>query len=150
MKRYNSGILGMKESDNGTWVEYPIFELLREKCLANDDLAKHRLDIIQERNERIIILQKEIEQWDIEYNELIEESVRKINNLEEILNQKDEEIYKIMEKNTSLFYSLEESKKKLKGQTRFSDIKHNIFIFSIVLSIVFTVFTTINAFGGIL
>ena len=140
----------MKVYDNGDWVQYPIFELLQEKCLANDDLAKHRLDIIQDRNERIIILQKEVEQWDIEYNELIEESVRKINNLEEILNQKDEEIYKIMEKNTSLFYSLEESKKKLKGQTRFSDLKHDIFIFSVVLNILFTVFITINAFGGIL
>ena len=150
MKRYKSGILGMKVYDNGDWVQYPIFELLQEKCLANDDLAKHRLDIIQDRNERIIILQKEVEQWDIEYNELIEESVRKINNLEEILNQKDEEIYKIMEKNTSLFYSLEETNKKLQLQSKCADLKHDIFIFSVVLNIVFTVFTTINAFGGIL
>jgi hypothetical protein len=150
MKRYKSGILGMKVYDNGDWVQYPIFELLQEKCLANDDLAKHRLDIIQDRNERIIILQKEVEQWDIEYNELIEESVRKINNLEEILNQKDEEIYKIMEKNTSLFYSLEESKKKLNVKSKFTDLKHDTFIFSVVLNIVFILYNTITAFGGIL
>ena len=146
MKRYKSGILGMKEYDNGDWVQYPIFELLQEKCLKNDDLAKHRLDIIQDRNERIIILQKEIEQSDCDYDDLRV----KYQDLLSIGGEQEKEIYKIMEKNTSLFYSLEESKKKLKGQTRFSDIKHDIFIFSVVLNIVFTIFTTINAFGGIL
>ncbi len=53
--------MGMKESENGEWVEYPIFKLLQEKCLANDDLAKSRLETIQERNEEIIILKQELD-----------------------------------------------------------------------------------------
>jgi hypothetical protein len=61
MKRYFSSFMGMKESENGEWVEYPIFKLLQEKCLANDDLAKSRLETIQERNEEIIILKQELD-----------------------------------------------------------------------------------------
>ena len=56
MKRYFSSFMGMKESEKGEWVEYPIFKLLQEKCLANDDLAKSRLETIHERNEEIITL----------------------------------------------------------------------------------------------
>lgn len=146
MKRYFSSFMGMKESENGEWVEYPIFKLLQEKCLANDDLAKHRLDIIQDRNERIIILQKEIEQSYCDYDDLRV----KYQDLLSIGGEQEKEIYKIMEKNTSLFYSLEESKKKLNVKSKCADLKHDIFIFSVVLNIVFIIFTTINAFGGIL
>ena len=61
MKRYFSSFMGMKESENGEWVEYPIFKLLQEKCLANDDLAKSRLETIHERNEEIITLKQELD-----------------------------------------------------------------------------------------
>ena len=139
MKRYKSGILGMKVYDNGDWVQYPIFELLQEKCLANDDLAKDRLDMIQARNTEIIRMKKESEESHIKYQKIIDRINNEYISLEGFANGKDNTIY-----------ILEANNKKLQLQSKCADLKHDIFIFSVVLNIVFTVFTTINAFGGIL
>ena len=139
MKRYKSGILGMKEYDNGDWVQYPIFELLQEKCLANDDLAKQRLDMIQARNSEIIRMKKESEESHIKYQKIIDSLHNQNNSFQGFVSGKDNTIY-----------NLEAINKKLQLQSKCADLKHDIFIFSVVLNIVFTVFTTINAFGGIL
>ena len=139
MKRYKSGILGMKVYDNGDWVQYPIFELLQEKCLANDDLAKDRLDMIQARNTEIIRMKKESEESHIKYQKIIDSLHNQNNSFQGFVSNQDKNIYKIQEAN-----------KKLQLQSKCADLKHDIFIFSVVLNIVFTVFTTINAFGGIL
>ena len=149
MNRYNRSLFGMNKSETGEWVAYPIFELLQEKCLSNDDLAKQRLDIIQERNSTIILKQKEVEEIHIKYQGLLDIMNNQNISLEEILRQKDEELYKIMEKNTSLFYSLEESKKKLNIQSKFSDIKHDIFIFSAVLNAILSLAMAAMYFGGV-
>ena len=63
---------------------------------------------------------------------------------------KKSELEKVITDKDNLIYNLLAINKKLNGQSKLSDIKHDIFIFSVVLNIVFTVFTTINAFGGIL
>jgi hypothetical protein len=143
MIRYTNGLFGnMKESKTGEWVSYSLFESER---LLLEDLAASRLDIIQERNSTIILKQKEIEEIHIKYQGLLDSMNNQNISLEEILRQKDEELYNMSEKNTSLYYALVEAKKKL-----FSDIKHDIFIFSVVLNIALTGFTIITEFGGIL
>ena len=149
MNRYNRSLFGMNKSETGEWVAYPIFELLQTKCLENDDLAEQRLDIIHERNSTIILKQKEVEEIHIKYQKLVDGMNTHNILLEEVLKQKDEELYNMSEKNTSLYYSLEESKKKLNIQSKFSDIKHDIFIFSAVLNAILSLTMAAMYFGGV-
>jgi hypothetical protein len=58
MKRYFSSFMGMKESEKGEWVEYSLY--LSEMRLL-EEIAKTRLNTIQERNEEIIILKQELD-----------------------------------------------------------------------------------------
>jgi hypothetical protein len=57
-----------------------------------------------------------------------------------------EEVIKIKD---NTIYNLQLINNKLKGKNKFSDIKQDMFIFSVVMNIIFTIFTTINAYGGI-
>ena len=139
MNRYNRSLFGMDKSEKGEWVAYPIFELLQTKCLENDDLAKDRLDMIQARNTEIIRMKKESEESHIKYQKIIDSLHNQNISFQGFVSSKDNTIY-----------DLEAINKKLQLQSKCADLKHDIFIFSVVLNIVFTVFTTINAFGGIL
>ena len=139
MNRYNRSLFGMNKSETGEWVAYPIFELLQTKCLENDDLAKDRLNIIQERNSTIILKQKEVEETHIKYQGLIDSMNNQNISLEGFVSSKDNTIY-----------NLEVINKKLNVQSKFSDIKHDIFIFSVVLNLVLSLALTAMYFGGIL
>jgi len=139
MNRYNRSFFGMDKSEKGEWVAYPIFELLQTKCLENDDLAKDRLNMIQARNTEIIRMKKESEESHIKYQKIIDSLHNQNISFQGFVSSKDNTIY-----------DLEAINKKLQLQSKCADLKHDIFIFSVVLNIVFTVFTTINAFGGIL
>ena len=127
MKRYFSSFMGMKESENGEWVEYPIFKLLQEKCLANDDLAKSRLETIHERNEEITTLKQELDTLEQGYVGLRDEISRMeghIYSLEEILEKKEEHIDLLSNTND-----------KLTGVSKLNDVKTDLFIFSISLNV---------------
>jgi len=139
MNRYNRSLFGMNKSETGEWVAYPIFELLQTKCLENDDLAKDRLNIIQERNSTIILKQKEVEETHIKYQGLIDSMNNQNISLEGFVSSKDNTIY-----------NLEVINKKLNVQSKFSDIKHDIFIFSVVLNVILSLALTAMYFGGIL
>ena len=128
--------MGMKESENGEWVEYSRFE---EERLLLEELAASRLDMIQARNSEIIRMKKESEESHIKYQKIIDSLHNQNISFQGFVSGQDKNIYKIQEAN-----------KKLQLQSKCADLKHDIFIFSVVLNIVFTVFTTINAFGGIL
>lgn len=136
MERYFSSFMGMKESEKGEWVEYSRFE---EERLLLEELAANRLDMIQARNSEIIRMKKESEESHIKYQKIIDSLHNQNNSFQGFVSNQDKNIYKIQEAN-----------KKLQLQSKCADLKHDIFIFSVVLNIVFTVFTTINAFGGIL
>ena len=136
MERYFSSFMGMKESEKGDWVEYSRFE---EERLLLEELAANRLDMIQARNSEIIRMKKESEESHIKYQKIIDSLHNQNNSFQGFVSNQDKNIYKIQEAN-----------KKLQLQSKCADLKHDIFIFSVVLNIVFTVFTTINAFGGIL
>lgn len=136
MDRYFSSFMGMKESEKGEWVEYSRFE---EERLLLEELAANRLDMIQARNSEIIRMKKESEESHIKYQKIIDSLHNQNNSFQGFVSNQDKNIYKIQEAN-----------KKLQLQSKCADLKHDIFIFSVVLNIVFTVFTTINAFGGIL
>ena len=136
MKRYFSSFMGMKESENGEWVEYSRFE---EERLLLEELAASRLDMIQARNSEIIRMKKESEESHIKYQKIIDSLHNQNISFQGFVSGQDKNINKIQEAN-----------KKLQLQSKCADLKHDIFIFSVVLNIVFTVFTTINAFGGIL
>lgn len=129
----------MDKSEKGEWVAYPIFELLQKRCLENDDLAKDRLNIIHERNSTIILKQKEVEELHIKYQKLVDGMNNHNILLEGFIKGKDNTIY-----------NLDEIIKILQSKSKFSDIKHDVFIFSVVLNGVFILYNTINAFGGIL
>ena len=135
MKRYFSSFMGMKESENGEWVEYSRFE---EERLLLEELAASRLDMIQARNSEIIRMKKESEESHIKYQKIIDSLHNQNISFQGFVSGQDKNIYKIQEAN-----------KKLQLQSKCADLKHDIFIFSVVLNIIFTVFTTINAFGGI-
>ena len=135
MKRYFSSFMGMKESEKGEWVEYSQFE---EERLLLEELAASRLDMIQARNSEIIRMKKESEESHIKYQKIIDSLHNQNNSFQGFVSNQDKNIYKIQEAN-----------KKLQLQSKCADLKHDIFIFSVVLNIVFTIFTTINAFGGI-
>ena len=139
MNRYNRSLFGMNKSETGEWVAYPIFELLQTKCLENDDLAKDRLNIIQERNSTIILKQKEVEETHIKYQGLIDSMNNQNISLEGFVSSKDNTIY-----------NLEVINKKLNVQSKFSDIKHDIFIFSAVLNVILSLALAAMYFGGIL
>jgi len=139
MNRYNRSLFGMNKSETGEWVAYPIFELLQTKCLENDDLAKDRLNIIQERNSTIILKQKEVEETHIKYQGLIDSMNNQNISLEGFVSSKDNTIY-----------NLEVINKKLNVQSKFSDIKHDIFIFSVVLNVILSLALAAMYFGGIL
>lgn len=136
MKRYFSSFMGMTESENGEWVEYSQFE---EERLLLEELAASRLDMIHTRNTEIIRMKKESEESHIKYQKIIDSLHNQNNSFQGFVSGKDNTIY-----------NLEAINKKLQLQSKCADLKHDIFIFSVVLNIVFTVFTTINAFGGIL
>ena len=139
MNRYNRSFFGMDKSENGEWVAYPIFELLQTKCLENDDLSKQRLDIIHERNSTIILKQKEVEEIHIKYQKLVDGMNNHNILLEQVLKQKDNTIY-----------NLEIINNKLNVQSKFTDIKHDIFIFSAVLNVILSLALAAMYFGGIL
>lgn len=139
MDRYNRSLFGMNKSETGEWVAYPIFELLQTKCLENDDLAKQRLDIIHERNSTIILKQKEVEEIHIKYQKLVDGMNNHNILLEQVLKQKDNTIY-----------NLEMINNKLNVQSKFTDIKHDIFIFSAVLNAILSLALAAMYFGGIL
>ena len=139
MNRYNRSLFGMNKSETGEWVAYPIFELLQTKCLENDDLAKQRLDIIHERNSTIILKQKEVEEIHIKYQGLIDSMNNQNMSLQGFVGGQDNTINK-----------LEAINKKLNIQSKFSDIKHDIFIFSAVLNAILSLALAAMYFGGIL
>ena len=139
MNRYNRSFFGMDKSENGEWVAYPIFELLQTKCLENDDLSKQRLDIIHERNSTIILKQKEVEEIHIKYQKLVDGMNNHNILLEQVLKQKDNTIY-----------NLEIINNKLNVQSKFTDIKHDIFISSAVLNAILSLALAAMYFGGIL
>ena len=139
MNRYSRSLFGMNKSETGEWVAYPIFELLQTKCLENDDLAKQRLDIIHERNSTIILKQKEVEEIHIKYQGLIDSMNNQNILLEGFVSGKDNTIY-----------NLEAINQKLNVQSKFSDIKHDIFIFSAVLNAILSLALAAMYFGGIL
>lgn len=128
----------MNKSETGEWVAYPIFELLQEKCLENDDLVKQRLDIIHERNSTIILKQKEVEETHIKYQGLIDSMNNQNMSLQGFVSSQDNTINK-----------LEAINKKLNIQSKFSDIKHDIFIFSAVLNAILSLALAAMYFGGI-
>ena len=136
MERYFSSFMGMKESEKGDWVEYSRFE---EERLLLEELAASRLDMIQARNSEIIRMKKESEESHIKYQKIIDSLHNQNISFQGFVSNQDKNINKIQEAN-----------EKLQLQSKCADLKHDIFIFSVVLNIVFTVFTTINAFGGIL
>ena len=138
MNRYNRSLFGMNKSETGEWVAYPIFELLQTKCLENDDLAKQRLDIIHERNSTIILNQKEVEETHIKYQGLIDSMNNQNMSLQGFVSSQDNTINK-----------LEAINKKLNIQSKFSDIKHDIFIFSAVLNAILSLALAAMYFGGI-
>lgn len=139
MNRYNRSLFGMNKSETGEWVAYPIFELLQTKCLENDDLAKQRLDIIHERNSTIILKQKEVEENHIKYQGLIDSMNNQNMSLQGFVGGQDNTINK-----------LEAINEKLNIQYKFSDIKHDIFIFSAVLNAILSLALAAMYFGGIL
>ena len=139
MNRYNRSLFGMNKSETGEWVAYPIFELLQTKCLENDDLAKQRLDIIHERNSTIILKQKEIEEIHIKYQGLLDSMNNQNMSLQGFVGGQDNTINK-----------LEAINQKLNVQSKFSDIKHDIFIFSAVLNAILSLALAAMYFGGIL
>ena len=139
MNRYNRSLFGMNKSETGEWVAYPIFELLQTKCLENDDLAKQRLDIIHERNSTIILKQKEIEEIHIKYQGLLDSMNNQNMSLQGFVGGQDNTIY-----------NLEAINQKLNVQSKFSDIKHDIFIFSAVLNAILSLALAAMYFGGIL
>ena len=139
MNRYNRSLFGMNKSETGEWVAYPIFELLQTKCLENDDLAKQRLDIIHERNSTIILKQKEVEEIHIKYQGLLDSMNNQNMSLQGFVGGQDNTIY-----------NLEAINQKLNVQSKFSDIKHDIFIFSAVLNAILSLALAAMYFGGIL
>ena len=136
MKRYFSSFMGMKESEKGEWVEYSQFE---EERLLLEELAASRLDMIHTRNTEIIRMKKESEESHIKYQKIIDSLHNQNNSFQGFVSNQDKNIYKIQEAN-----------KKLQVQSKCADLKHDTFIFSVVLNIVFIFYNTITAFGGIL
>ena len=136
MKRYFSSFMGMKESEKGEWVEYSQFE---EERLLLEELAASRLDMIHTRNTEIIRMKKESEESHIKYQKIIDSLHNQNNSFQGFVSNQDKNIYKIQEAN-----------KKLQLQSKCADLKHDTFIFSVVLNIVFIFYNTITAFGGIL
>ncbi|CAB4222194.1 hypothetical protein UFOVP1655_52 [uncultured Caudovirales phage] len=136
MKRYTNGLFGnMKESKTGEWVSYSLFESER---LLLEDLAASRLDIIQERNSTIILKQKEIEEIHIKYQGLLDSMNNQNMSLQGFVGGQDNTINK-----------LEAINKKLNIQSKFSDIKHDIFIFSAVLNAILSLALAAMYFGGV-
>ena len=136
MKRYTNGLFGnMKESKTGEWVSYSLFESER---LLLEDLAASRLDIIQERNSTIILKQKEIEEIHIKYQGLLDSMNNQNMSLQGFVGGQDNTINK-----------LEAINKKLNIQSKFSDIKHDIFIFSAVLNAILSLAMAAMYFGGV-
>lgn len=136
MKRYTNGLFGnMKESKTGEWVSYSLFESER---LLLEDLAASRLDIIQERNSTIILKQKEIEEIHIKYQGLLDSMNNQNMSLQGFVGGQDNTINK-----------LEAINKKLNIQSKFSDIKHDIFIFSAVLNAILSLTMAAMYFGGV-
>lgn len=138
MNRYNRSLFGMNKSETGEWVAYPIFELLQTKCLENDDLAKQRLDIIHERNSTIILKQKEVEENHIKYQGLLDS-----------MNNQNMPLHGFVGGQDNTINKLEAINKKLNIQSKFSDIKHDIFIFSAVLNAILSLALAAMYFGGV-
>ena len=130
--------MGMKESENGEWVEYSLY--LSERRLL-EEIAKSRLETIHERNEEIITLKEEIRNWQ-EWQEKSEIQFDRINNeyisLDGFVKSQDNTIN-----------NLNAINKKLKIESKFTDLKHDAFIFSVSLNIVFFLYTIVVSFGGI-
>jgi predicted nuclease with TOPRIM domain len=124
MKRYFSSFMGMKESEKGEWVEYSLY--LSERGLL-EEIAKSRLETIHERNEEIITLKQELDTLEQGYVGLRDEISRMeghIYSLEEILEKKEEHIDLLSNTND-----------KLTGVSKLSDVKTDLFIFSISLNV---------------
>jgi hypothetical protein len=136
MDRYNRSFFGMDKSEKGEWVAYPVFEL--ERALL-EELAASRLDMIQARNTEIIRMKKESEESHIKYQGLLDSMNNQNISLQGFVSSKDNTIY-----------NLDEIIKILQSKSKFTDLKHDTFIFSVVLNGVFILYNTINAFGGIL
>lgn len=136
MIRYNRSFFGMDESEKGEWIAYPVFEMERAML---EELAASRLDMIQLRNTEIIRMKKESEESHIKYQKIIDSLHNQQNSLQGFVSSKDNTIY-----------NLDEIIKILQSKSKFTDLKHDTFIFSVVLNGVFILYNTINAFGGIL
>ena len=104
-----------------------------------EELAASRLDMIHTRNTEIIRMKKESEESHIKYQKIIDSLHNQNNSFQGFVSNQDKNIYKIQEAN-----------KKLQLQSKCADLKHDTFIFSVVLNIVFIFYNTITAFGGIL
>lgn len=133
MIRFDSTHFGMKESRNGKWVEYSLYLSERREL---EEIASSRLDTIHERNSEISVLKKTDREWYEKYQALLDKVNAQYISLEEFVKGKDKTIY-----------DLEETNKKLKIQSKFTDLKHDIFIFSAVLNLVL-VLTTLSMYYG--
>jgi hypothetical protein len=139
MKRYKSSFQGMKESESGEWVQYPIFELLREKCLENDELAKQRLHIIHERNSEISVMKK-----------TAEESYKKNQGIIDRINTQYNALNNFVKAQDNTINNLDAINKKLKIESKFTDLKHDIFIFSVVLNLILVLTMVAFSFDAII
>lgn len=133
MIRFDSTHFGMKESRNGKWVEYSLYLSERREL---EEIASSRLDTIHERNSEISVLKKTAEESCKSYQGIIDRINTQYNALDRFVKAQDNTINK-----------LEETNKKLKIQSKFTDLKHDIFIFSAVLNLVL-VLTTLSMYYG--
>lgn len=135
MIRFDSTHFGMKESRNGKWVEYSLYLSERREL---EEIASSRLDIIHERNSEISVLKK-----------TAEESYKKNQGIIDRINNEYNALDRFVKAQDNNIRNLVETINKLKIETKFTDLKHDGFIFSVALNIVFFLYIIISSFGGI-
>ena len=135
MIRFDSTHFGMKESRNGKWVEYSLYLSERREL---EEIASSRLDTIHERNSEISVLKKTAEESYKNYQGIIDRINNAYNALDRFVKAQDNTISNLVETN-----------KKLKIQSKFTDLKHDIFIFSAVLNLVLSLTVLAIYYGGV-
>ena len=135
MIRFDSTHFGMKESRNGKWVEYSLYLSERREL---EEIASSRLDTIHERNSEISVLKKTAEEYYKNYQGIIDRINNEYNALDRFVKAQDNTIGNLVETN-----------KKLKIESKFTDIKHDIFIFSVVLNLILVLTMVAYSFGGV-
>ena len=118
MIRFDNTHFGMKESRNGKWVEYSLY---LSEMRQLEEIASSRLDTIQERNSEISVLKKTAEEYCKNYQGIIDRINNEYNSLDRFVKAQDNSIKNLVDTN-----------QKLKIESKSTDIKHDIFIFSVV------------------